>query len=70
MDQLRIEEMPDDSERVGTIHNNLPVLIYIFAVKLVAAKTIEMRIQHTRVSARIANQPQRMKQQFDVCILL
>lgn len=61
--------MPDDSERVGTIHNNLPILIYIFAVNLVAAKTIEMRIQHTRVGARIANQPQGMKQQFDVCIL-
>lgn len=29
MNQLGVEEMPDNSDSVGTLDNNLPVLIYI-----------------------------------------
>lgn len=38
MDQLRVKEMPDNRERVGTIHNNLPVLIYVVVVLLIAIR--------------------------------
>lgn len=38
MNQVRVEEMPDDRERVETLKDNLPVLIWIFVLKLIRSQ--------------------------------